>query len=55
MAQIERVLVLTLVHDRRLKEQMVKDNSVMRRLNGQPGGKRTGRLSSDLVQLNRTL
>ena len=33
MAQTKRVSVLTSIHDRRLNEPMVRDKSVMRRLN----------------------
>ena len=47
--QIEWVSVLTSAHDHRLNEPMVRDKSVMRRLNGQLGGKRADRLSSDLA------
>ena len=42
MTQTERVLVLTSVHDHRLNEPMVRDKSVMCRLNGQLGGERAG-------------
>ena len=55
MAQTKRVSVLTSVHDRRLNEPMVQDNSIMRRLNGQPRGKRAGRLSSDSAQTEQNI
>ena len=55
MAQTKRVSVLASVHDCRLKEPMVRDKSVMRRLNGQSGGECANRLSSDSAKLNMTL
>ena len=55
MAQTEWVSVPTLVHDHRLNETMDRGKSIMRRLNGQPGGGHIGLLSSNSVQLNRTL
>ena len=53
MAQTERVLVLTSVHDRRLNEPMAHDKSIIRRLNEQPGGEPAGRLKPDSAQPNR--
>ena len=42
MGQTEQVSVLTLVHDCRLNEPMVRDKSALCRLNKQPGGECAG-------------
>ena len=55
MGQTKRVSVLMSVHDCILNEPMIRDNSVMHRLNGKPRRERADRLSSDLAQLNRAL
>ena len=55
MAQTKQASVLTLVHDRRLNEPMVRDKSIMHRLNGLLGGERANRLNPDSAQLGRIL
>ena len=55
MAHTKLVSILMLIHDPRLNESIVRDKSVMHRLNEKPRGESASRLSPNLAQLNMTI